>query len=40
MSDFKLDQLRLPATDRGSWISYVLQGLKLPDHPPQLDLFT
>ncbi|HPF71729.1 MAG TPA: ATP-binding protein [Candidatus Krumholzibacteria bacterium] len=39
LDEFDLPRLDLPAADRGGWMALVLQALKLPERPPQLDLF-
>ena len=39
LSRFELTALKLPAADRGGWISIVLSELALPSRPPQMNLF-
>jgi len=37
--DFDLEFLQLPGDSRAGWLELILRTMKLPDVPPQLDLF-
>jgi nicotinamide riboside kinase len=37
--EFSLDCVELPGDTRTGWMEMILRALKLPDEPPQLDLF-
>jgi nicotinamide riboside kinase len=39
LGEFGLGYLELPADTRDGWMALVLQALRLPEQPPQLDLF-
>ncbi len=39
LAEFELDYLELPGGTRTGWMEMILRALKLPDEPPQLDLF-
>ena len=39
LADFALDCLELPGDSRAGWMEMILRAMKLPDEPPQLDLF-
>jgi len=40
LKEFTLEYLPLPGDSRTGWVDKVLRALRLPDEPPQLDLFT
>jgi len=39
LAEFELDFLELPGDSRAGWLEMILRAMKLPDEPPQLDLF-
>ncbi len=39
LAEFSLDYVELPGSTRTGWMEMILRTLKLPDEPPQLDLF-
>jgi hypothetical protein len=39
LAEFSLDYVDLPGGTRTGWMEMILRTLKLPDEPPQLDLF-
>ncbi len=39
LDEFQLEYLALPSGTRAGWMEMILRAVKLPDEPPQLDLF-
>ncbi len=39
LAEFDLDFLELPGGTRTGWLEMILHAMKLPDEPPQMDLF-
>jgi nicotinamide riboside kinase len=40
LAEFAIEHLKLPGDSRVGWVSRVLEAMKLPGEPPQLDLFS